>query len=124
MIIRSELARGQKVSAKDFLVSRFPDVEIKGGVSAQYVNLDGDTRVVGVSGLDYDSPFVTVLLDNEALAAFWADLIPGKDVLITADDGIKVYVAGEGETAVADSFKSIISEELEASKYWGGVLNE
>ena len=89
MIIRSELARGQKVSAKDYLVSRFPGQEIRGGVSAQYVNLDGNTAVVGVSGLDYDSPFITVLLDNEKLASFWQGLIPGKDVLITVDGGIK-----------------------------------
>ncbi|MBP5260785.1 MAG: glycosyl transferase [Clostridiales bacterium] len=125
MIIRSELARGQKVSAKDFLASRFPDVEIKGGVSAQYVNLNGDTKVVGVSGLEYDSPFVSVLLDNDGLASFWKDIIPANDVLITADGDIKVYLSGTGSTiAIAEDHKALIKKEIEASKYWGGILNE
>ncbi|MBO4242598.1 MAG: glycosyl transferase [Clostridiales bacterium] len=123
MIIRSELARGQKVSAKDYLVSKFLGVEIKGGVSAQYVNLDGDTKVVGVSGLEFDSPFVSVLLDNGALAPFWADLIPANDVLIKADEGIKVFVSGK-ETEIASEYKDIISSEIEASRMWGGILNE
>ena len=124
MIIRSELARGQKVSAKDFLASRFPNVEIKGGVSAQYVNLNGDTRAVGVSGLGFDSPFVSILLDNEDLLPFWKPLIPANDVLITADDGVKVYVSGKGQISVSEEYMNIIKEQIDASKSWGGVLNE
>ncbi|HAW15252.1 MAG TPA: glycosyl transferase, partial [Clostridiales bacterium] len=123
MIIRSELARGQKVSAKDYLVSRFSEVDIKGGVSAQYVNLDGDTKVVGVTGLEFDSPFVSVLLDNETLAPFWADLIPANDVLIKADDGIKVFVSGK-ETEIDSSYRDVIKAEIESSRMWGGILNE
>ena len=126
MIIRSEVARGEKINAKDLLKSRFPDVAINGGISAQYSDFAGKPGVVGVSGLDYDSPFISVLLDNEALIPFWSKYLAGNDILITADGDIKVYTAGESSAEITgiDEFKAVIRQEIENSKYWGGVLNE
>jgi len=127
MIIRNELARGQKVSARDFLATVFSGIELKGGVSAQYINLDGSTKVVGVSGLEFDSPFVSVLLDDDRLSSFWNSLIPASNVLITADDGIKIYTSDGkniSQAAADDSVVSVISGEIAGSKYWGGILNE
>ncbi|MCR5060312.1 MAG: glycosyl transferase [Saccharofermentans sp.] len=127
-MIKSELARGDRLSAKDYLISLFKDVEIKGGVSAQYIDFYGDPAVVGIAGLDFDSPFISVLLENEKLQEFWKDALSDYHVLITAYDGeIRVYTIENGvleEKTGNDAEKQIIKAEIEAAKYWGGVLNE
>ena len=126
MIIRSELARGQKVSAKSFLASKFSKVSINGGVSAQYVSFGKKPVVAGISGLDYDSPFISVLMENEGLASLWGKYLSEGSILITADGDIKIYVASDDikELSGIDEYKAIIKDEISKAKHWGGILNE
>ena len=127
MIIRSELARGQKVSAQEYLASVFSGIKLEGGVSAQYVDFAGKPTVIGVTGLDYDSPFVSVLLDNEALAGLWNEYLPGNNIIITAGEDIKVFMNKDGavsEITGIDEYKALIKDEIAKAKYWGGILNE
>ena len=126
MIIRSELARGQKVSAKSFLASRFSKVSINGGMSAQYVSFGNKPAVAGISGLDYDSPFISVLLENDGLSSLWSKYLKDGSVLITADGDIRIYVAADDITELSgiDEYKAIIKDEIAKAKHWGGILNE
>ena len=115
MVIRSELARGQKVTAQDYLASVFPDIKLNGGISAQYAGFAGKPTVIGVTGLDHDSPFVSVLLDNEALAGLWDEYLPGHNILITTDGGIRIFTDKDGKSSEitgADSYKAVISDEI------------
>lgn len=127
MIIKGEKAREQVLPAAELLKSKFASV-ISGEISAQYIRLKGDAVVAGVSGLKFESPFVSVLLGKDELEAFFAPIFAAKkSVLIAKADDVKVYTESNGtveEIAVAADVKAVIEAEIEGTNYWGGTLDE
>ncbi len=127
MILRGEKAREQVRSASAALCEKFASKGIKGSVSAQYINLAGNAVVAGVSGLDFESPFVSVLLQKPELDKVLRDCFTnGKSILFEYDGDVKAYSEKDGtveEVAIDASVKSVIKDSIEASFKWGGELN-
>ena len=126
MILRGEKAREQVRSASAALCEKFASKGIKGSVSAQYINLAGNAVVAGVSGLDFESPFVSVLLQKPELDKVLRDCFTnGKSILFEYDGDVKAYSEKDGtveEVAIDASVKSVIKDSIEASFKWGGEL--
>lgn len=127
MQIRGEKAREQLMPAESLLKEKFSSVEMNGGISAQYVGLCQKGQVIGVSGLKFDSPFTSVLMESDELYNFLADVFKtGKSILFTYGEDVKAYVAGETveELAIPAAEKAVIAKMIADSEHWGGILNE
>ena len=128
MILRGEKAREQVCPASSALRDKFSSVEINGAVSAQYISLSGKPVVAGVTGLDFESPFISVLLQLEELDAVLGKCFAeGKSILFKYDGSIKVYVEKDGsidELSLDERSVKAAVDAIEASRKWGGELNE
>lgn len=129
MVIKGEKAREQVVSAAELLTSKFKNANLAGGISAQYVGLRMNEQIVGVSGLKFSSPFVSVLLESEELYGLLSGLISeGKSVLFKVEGAsVEAYSELSGAVEKVDlsaSEASFIASAVSGSEIWGGVLNE
>ena len=86
-------ARDAQTSPKTILESKFKDL-LTGQVSAQYIGYTKAPVVAGVSGLSFDSPVVSVVLQlgeiNDLLTKLFEQ---GKSVLFTAEGGALVFAS-------------------------------
>ena len=128
MIITGEKARELKVPASAALKEKFSSIGIRGEASAQYMDFRGKKSVAGISGLKFESPFITVLLGKAELYSFFRGIFAeGKSVLIEYGSDIKAYTEKDGsveEIALAADLKAFIAKETEEAEKWGGVLDE
>ncbi len=126
MVLRGEKAREQVRSAASALKELFTD-KVKGEVSAQYITLTGKATVAGVCGLDFESPFISVLLQMPCLYPVLAKCFKeGRSVLFVYGNDIEVYSEKDGSIEAVDlasDIKAAVKEEIEASLKWGGELN-
>ncbi len=124
MQIRGEKARQQVRPAADLIREKFSFADIKGGISAQYVSFGKTASVLGVSGLRFDSPFTSTLLEDEGLYEFFKTLFEnGRSLLITYDNDILAYTE-DGKIDLPEDISGKIRKKIEDSEYWGGILNE
>ena len=122
MTLNGVKARDNQVSAKDLAKAKFKDL-IKGSVSAQYIGFTKAPVVAAVTGLEFDSPVVTVVLQlpeiNDLLSAIFQSK---KSVLFTTEG--ELYKEGESTpVALDEAQKKAIKAVLDASSKWGGELN-
>ena len=85
---RGEKAREVQLTAAELLAQKFSGkVEFKGGVSAQYVAFGTKPVVIGVTGLKFDSPLVSVMAGDDRLYnAFSTLAAKNKSVCIVAGE--------------------------------------
>ena len=128
MIIKGEKAREQVICASQMLENIFGKAAIEGCVSAQYVGRVMNSQVVGVSGLKFNSPFVSVLLEADELYGFFREhLGNGESILIKSGSSIEVVASKEGTVTsvdISDAQKAYIAKAIEDASTWGGILNE
>ena len=83
MSYRGEKAREQVRTAAALIEERF---DTKGAISAQYIRTSGDAIVAGVSGLGFESPFISVLLQIPELGQMLTETFSeGKSILFAAE---------------------------------------
>ena len=124
---RGEKAREVQLTAAELLAQKFSDkVEFKGGVSAQYVAFGTKPVVIGVTGLKFDSPLVSVMAGDDRLYnAFSTLAAKNKSVCIVAGEEPVIYVELDGEIEVleaGDKILGAIAELIKESELWGGRL--
>ena len=90
MTLNGVKARDNQVSAKDLAKAKFKDL-IKGSVSAQYIGFTKAPVVAAVTGLEFDSPVVTVVLQlpeiNDLLSSiFQSKKSVSEEVLFYEED--------------------------------------
>ncbi|MBQ2606027.1 MAG: glycosyl transferase, partial [Clostridiales bacterium] len=124
---RGEKAREVQLTAAELLAQKFSGkVEFKGGVSAQYVAFGTKPVVIGVTGLKFDSPLVSVMAGDDRLYnAFSTLAAKNKSVCIVAGEEPVIYVELDGEIEVleaGDKILGAISELIKESELWGGRL--
>ncbi len=125
MSYRGEKAREQVRTAAALIEERF---DTKGAISAQFIRMSGDAIVAGVSGLEFESPFISVLLQIPELGQMLTETFSeGKSILFAAEgDTVKILTWKNGsveelnDTAAA----AIIAEQVKLAADWGGKLNE
>ena len=85
---RGEKAREVQRTAAELLVEKFGGkVEFKGGMSAQYVAFGTKPVVIGVTGLKFDSPLVSVMAGDDRLyKAFTTLASKNKSICIVAGE--------------------------------------
>ncbi len=124
---RGEKAREVQLTAAELLAQKFSGkVEFKGGVSAQYVAFGTKPVVIGVTGLKFDSPLVSVMAGDDRLYnAFSTLAAKNKSVCIVAGEEPVIYVELDGEIEVleaGDKILGAIAELIKESELWGGRL--
>ena len=124
MLIRGEKAREQVKPAIDLLIEKFGKQNLNKETSAQYVGFE-KKQVIGVTGLNIESPLTSVLLEEEGLCDFWNKVFTeGKSVLIDySESGIKACTE-EGTLILDANVSSLISKIIKDAEHWGGILNE
>ncbi len=125
MSYRGEKAREQAVTAQSLIEERFTTT---GAVSAQYIRTAGEAVVAGVSGLKFESPFVSVLLQLPELDKLLRDVFTqGKSILFDVKDGeVKIlsWKGGVVETIEDSEAAAVVAEQIRNAESWGGKLNE
>ncbi|MBR3533234.1 MAG: glycosyl transferase [Clostridiales bacterium] len=114
-------ARDKQVSAKDIAQEKFGSL-LTGNVSAQYIGFTKKPVVAAVSGLPFESPLVTVILQlkeiGDVLSRLFAE---GKSVLFTAEG--ELYSEGnDSPEALTDAQKAAVKAVIDDSRTWGGRL--
>ncbi len=124
MLIRGEKAREQVKPAIDLLIEKFGKQNLNKETSAQYVGFE-KKQVIGVTGLNIESPLTSVLLEEEGLCDFWNKVFTeGKSVLIDySESGVKACTE-EGDLILDANVSSLISKIIKDAEHWGGILNE
>ena len=115
-------ARDQQVSAKSIALGKFNSI-ITGNVSAQYIGFTKTPVVAAVSGLAFESPVVSVVLQlneiNDVLTKLFEQ---GKSVLFTAEGDL--YAEGSSAPeAISAEQKAAIKAAIDGAKTWGGELD-
>ena len=117
MLIRGEKAREQQKPAGALLKEKFP--EAKGEISSQYVGLNG--QIIGVSGLKFESPFTSVLLEDEKLYDFLGDIFSkGKSIHFSYDGEVKAFTE-DGELNLSSDIAAEVKAKIEEAQTWGGI---
>ena len=116
-------ARDQQVSAKSIALGKFNSI-ITGNVSAQYIGFTKTPVVAAVSGLAFESPVVSVVLQlneiNDVLTKLFEQ---GKSVLFTAEGDL--YSEGSSAPeAISAEQKAAIKAAIDGAKTWGGELDD
>lgn len=124
MLLKGQKAREQEITAVDFLKTKFGS--LAGNTpSAQFIGFGKQMQVIGIAGLDFESPFVSELLQDDRIFDIAVDYAKaGKNILISAD--IKMYVEENGkidEVELAKDVRDYIEGAAKAAALWGGELN-
>ena len=124
MTIRGEKARQQVKPAIDLIKEKFASVDMSGAISAQYVSFGKKTVVLGVSGLKFESPFTSILLEDEKLYGFLVSIFEkGNSILFAYNGAIKAYTE-DGEISLPGDIAEEVKTKIEEASVWGGILNE
>lgn len=125
MQIRGEKARTQLRTPESLLKQKF---QIDGNLSAQYISTVGAGVVAGVSGLDFDSPLVSVLLQAEELNDMLTEVFAAKKSILFAVESGKVVIKTEKDGAIEvvdnKAAADVAAKIIDGAQYWGGKLNE
>lgn len=124
-MIRGEKARGQLRTPESLLIKKFA---ADGNLSAQYISTVGSGIVAGISGLKFESPVISVLLQADELSEVLGSAFSsGKSILFELKDGtvtIKTEKDGTVETVDDSKAAEAAGKIIADAEYWGGKLNE
>ena len=124
-MIRGEKARAQLRTPEALLKQKF---SVDGNVSAQYISTVGSAIVAGISGLKFESPIISVLIQaeeiNDLLSSTFA---AGKSILFEINgDSIVIKTEKDGSVEVVDdaAASAVAAKVIDGAQFWGGKLNE
>lgn len=124
-MIRGEKARAQLRTPESLLKQKFG---VDGNISAQYISTVGSGVVAGISGLKFESPIISVLLQSEDLVNLFSKTFADKkSILFALDDGkvtIKTEKDGKIEPAGCENCAATAAKIIAEAEFWGGKLNE
>jgi len=124
-MIRGEKARAQLRTPESLLTKKFAT---SGNISAQYISTVGDGIVAGISGLKFESPIISVLLQAEELTDLLSATFAEKKSILFELDGSAVTIKTEkdGSVSVVEDAKAseTASKIIAEAEFWGGKLNE
>lgn len=129
MSIRAEKAREQLKTVQQVFQEKFGSVKIEKAVSAQFVGMSINECIIAVSGLKFESPFSSVLLQADETASLLSKIFENKQsVLFDYSDGVvSVYTEKDGKVSQMDcdsSIKEFVAKSIEQADEWGGILND